>query len=170
MTNKKANTAGSFLIFLLVCIGIDMSAVDNTTFYKNIIRNRSKIHPENYNYAVVRKKSDLKYIKNRKFRPNSHKKVYNYVEIKNVHESLYNRSVNNIGLNLKGKKDRVVNIVKIKNSSLNSNALTGVKIKSGKNISLKRVKINNSVTIDKSEIGSRKNRLIYKAYKYFKSE
>jgi len=157
----------SLIIFLL----LSSAQADSSVYYKNMIKNRSKIHPENYNYAIVRKKSDLKHVKNRKFNPNSKKRVYNYVEIRNVKQSIFGRSTNNIGLNLNSeKKNRVVNIVKVKNSSINSNAQLGIKVKKSKykKIKLNNLSINNQVEVKDSVVGNRKQRLIYKVYKLTK--
>ncbi len=161
-----------YLLWLsLFSIGLIAS---ESVYFKTMIKNRSKIHPESYNYAVVRKKSDIKYIKNKKFNPNKSKRVYNYVEINGVKQNIFNRSANNIGLNLNtSRKNKIVNIVKVKNSSLNSNAQLGIKIKTDnrrKKIIIGNSKIVNNVKIKKSFVGNRKERIMYSTYKLFKKD
>ncbi len=158
-------------LFFIISFSMTVLFADSSLYYKNMIKNRSKIHPESYNYAVIRKKSDLYKVKNSKFKPNKSKKVYNYVEIKNVKQNIFNRSVNNIGLNLNStNKRKIVNIVKIKNSSINGNSQLGVKIKTKKNkkFVLRNTKIDNRVTLKDSDIGSRKERMTYKLYQLMK--
>ncbi len=162
------------IIIFLFCLFLDNLFAESDFYYKNMIKNRSRVQPEKYNYAVIRNKHDLKYIKNRKFNPNNSSKVYNYVEIKNVRQNIFNSSVNNIGINVNSNKPKrkIVNIVKIKNSSINSNAQLGIKIKSNgrKKIKLNNSNINNSVELKHSDIGSRKERLMYKTYKMIKGK
>ena len=160
-------------IFWLSWFSVGLIAGESS-YYKTMIRNRSKIHPESYNYAVIRKKSDIKYIKNNKFNPNQSGRVYNYVEIDGVKQNIFNRSANNIGLSINSnKKRKIINIVKVKNSSLNSNAQLGIKIKRDnrrKKVAIKSTKIVNNVKIQKSFVGNRKERIMYNTYKLFKKD
>ena len=148
---------------LIVSLFTGELLAQNDLYYKSMIRNRSRYQPERYNYAEIRSKDDLYRVKNEKFDPNRSSRVYNYVEIKNVKQNLYNSSVNNIGLKLNSnvKKRKVVNIVKIQNSELNSNGDIGVTLKQGRRHS-SNMKIKNSVGVQKSELGDRTKRLMYK--------
>ena len=129
----------------------------NKLFYKNIIKERSKLSPKKYKYSVVRSKRDLNenvgVIVDKKHRVNE---VYNYTEVKHVFESPFyrgneNDNVRNVGVVVeKGKKVRkIVNIVDVKNTNLKSNLNMGIKIKSHKITG----SFKNDVKIQNSRIG-----------------
>ena len=121
---------------------------EDKLFKKVLIKSRSHKNPEKYHYTVIRKRSDLKKAgvvvdKNQRI-----KRVYNYVEIKNVHGA----KKENVGVIVKkgSKVKEVTNIVNIKHSKLiNKKVNAGIEIEDKKATK----KIYNEVELKDSKLG-----------------
>lgn len=122
----------------------------NKSYYKGMIKQRSKRNPKKYHYIKVRRKKDLKkagVVVDKKYK---YRQVYNYVDIKNVH----NAEKENVGVvvNKPGRMSKTVNIVDVKNSSFTTKTNTGTKIKGGK----APVNTINQVELENTQIGEQK--------------
>ncbi|HIE35038.1 MAG TPA: hypothetical protein EYP79_02425 [Campylobacterales bacterium] len=127
---------------------------DDKFFKKILIKNRAKINPDVYHYKKVKSIKELKGVEING--SSKAKKVYNFIEVKNVHGIVKNK---NIGIQITNPSNtkEVVNIVEIKNSSIlgkKENMFnTGVVIKKGEKKLIKTPKnIYNEVTIKNSNI------------------
>lgn len=122
----------------------------NKSYYKGMIKQRSKRNPKKYHYIKVRRKKDLKKAGVVVDKEYKYGQVYNYVDIKNVH----NAEKENVGVvvNKPGRMSKTVNIVDVKNSSFTTKTNTGTKIKGSK----APVNTINQVELENTQIGEQK--------------
>ncbi len=132
---------------------IDIKKQINKSYYKVLIKQRSKLRPDEYKYTKIRSSKDLKKAGVEIKKKSKRKKILNYVEIKHLYQSPFKKEKEkNIGVivDKKAKSPKeILNIVDIENSSLNGKINSGVDIRKSKF----RGEIKNSVEIRNSKIG-----------------
>ncbi len=127
----------------------------NKSYYKVLIKQRSKIKPEEYRYIKVKKREDLEKAGIVVDEKSKAKKVMNFVEIKNLHTSPFSKksSKSNIGVVVKKRAKspkKILNIVDIENSDFgNGKVNSGIEVKKRKFDG----EILNSVKMKNSKIG-----------------
>ena len=131
---------------------MDLGESINKSYYKVLIKQRSKLKPDEYHYTEVKSKKDLQKAGVIVKKGKKAKKVMNYVEIKNVKENpfLKKQKSKNVGVVVEKKAKtprKILNIVDIKNSNFSKESVNvGVEVKKRKfhgNI-INSVKVKNS--------------------------
>ncbi len=127
----------------------------NKSYYKVLIKQRSKIKPDEYKYIKVKKREDLQKAGMVVDKNSKSKKVMNFVEIKNLHTNsfLKKEKVKNIGVVVDKKAKtpkKILNIIDVENSEFGEGKInSGVRVKK----SAFDGEVTNSVNIKNSKIG-----------------
>ncbi len=153
-TKRKANEKGkNFFKKYSNFEDIEIKKELNRAYYKTLIKQRSKLKPNEYKYIKVKNRDDLKKAGFTIKKGDKKRKVVNYVEIKNFYQSPFKKNkTENIGVLVKKKAKspkKILNIVDVENSSINSKLNSGVDIEK----STFKGEIKNSVEIRNSKIG-----------------
>lgn len=153
-TQRKTNEKGRKLFQKYSTFeDIEIKKELNRAYYKTLIKQRSKLKPDEYKYIKVKNREDLKKAGFTIKKGDKKRKVINYVEIKNFYQSPFKKNkTKNIGVlvNKKAKSPKkILNIVDIENSSINAKLNSGVSIEK----STFKGEIKNSVELRNSKIG-----------------